>query len=118
MYEKLDRSEGNVLGFEVRDEVTEADLNGMLEEMERAIADHEEDLRILLRFDSIPGFEFGALDENVGFWLEHRDDVDRYAVVTDNSLVEGLVAVEDRLTAMEMREFDPDEIDDAWAWLK
>lgn len=117
MYEKLDRSEGRVLGFEIHDEVTEADLDGILEELEGAIADHDEPIRVLLRIESVPGVEFGALDEDLGFWLEHRDDIDRYAVVTENSLLEGLVAVEDRLTGMEVREFDPHEIDVAWAWL-
>lgn len=118
MYEKLDRSEGRVLGFEIHDEVTEADLDAILGELEAAINEHDEPIRVLLRVESIPGVEFGALDEDIGFWLTHRDDIDRYAVVTENSLIEGLVAVEDRLTEMELREFDPGEIDVALAWLE
>lgn len=118
MYEKLDRSAGNVLGYEIREEVTEEDLQEILSEMESAIEDHEGDLRILLRLDSIPGFEFGALDDDLRFWLEHREEIEKYAIVTDNSLIEGLVAVEDRLTDIGMREFDPEEIEAAWAWLE
>ena len=118
MYEKLDRSEGNVLGYEIEGEVTEEDLDEILSEMESAIEEYEDDLSVLLRLDSVPGFEFGALDEDLRFWLEHRDDIEKYAIVTDNSLIEGLVAVEDRLTDIGMREFDPEELEAAWLWLE
>jgi hypothetical protein len=118
MYEKLDRSEGNVLGYEIREAVTEEDLNEILSVLESAIEAHDEDLRILLRLDSVPGFEFGALDDDLRFWLAHRDDIEKYAIVTDNSLIEGLVAVEDRLTDIGIREFDPEESEAAWAWLE
>ncbi|GAB7093610.1 hypothetical protein JCM30237_07620 [Halolamina litorea] len=117
MYETLDRSEGRVIGFELHDEVTEADLNGILGEIERTIATQDRPVRVLLRFDDFPGVEFGALDEELGFWLEHGDDIDRHAVVSGSRLIEGLVAVEDRLTEMEIRQFDPDELAVAWAWL-
>ncbi len=79
MYEALDRSGGAILGYEIRDEVPEADLNEVLSELASAI--------------------------------------EEYAIDTDNSLIEGLVAVEDRLTDIGMREFDPEGIEVAWTWL-
>lgn len=104
------------MGDEIRDEVTEEDLKEILPEMKSAI--EEQNLGILRPFDSISGSEFGALDDDLRFQLEHRDDIDKYAVVTDNRLIKGLVAVEDRLTGIGMREFDPEEIEAAWAWLE
>lgn len=51
MYETLDRSDGRVLGYEIRDRVTEEELQAMIEEMETVIAE-EGSVRLLVHVPS------------------------------------------------------------------
>ncbi|QDX41432.1 STAS/SEC14 domain-containing protein [Salarchaeum sp. JOR-1] len=116
MHEKLDRSHGNVLGYEVRDELGEDDLAAILEDFEETIRE-EGSVRVLVEMPSVPTPQLDALDEDVGFWLEHGDDIEKYAVVGDSTLVEWATAAGDRVSSIDIRHFDAGDIDDAWAWV-
>lgn len=115
MYEKLDRSEGRVVGYEVRDELTEEELEEILLDLEEVIIE-EGSVRILVHVPSFPSPDLDALDEDIGFWLEHGDDIDQYAIVGDSKLVEWVTELEDRLTDIDLQYFE--ELDEAWAWLE
>ncbi|MFC7199638.1 STAS/SEC14 domain-containing protein [Halospeciosus flavus] len=117
MYEKLDRSEGRVVGYEVRDELTEEELEEILLDLEEVIIE-EGSVRILVHVPSFPSPDLDALDEDIGFWLEHGDDIDRYAIVGDSKLVEWVTELEDRLTDIDLQYFEEEDLDEAWAWLE
>lgn len=117
MYENLDESEGTVQGYEIRDEISEEEIEELLYELEEVI--HEEgEVRVLVHVPTFPSFEVEALDEDLGFWFLHGDDIERYAVVGDSKLMEWVVALEDRFVDIDIRYFDGEEIDDAWEWLR
>jgi len=117
MYEKLDRSHGAVRGYEVRDELSEADLEAIVADLEETI--HEEGaVRVLVAMPSVPTPELDALDEDLGFWLEHSDDIEKYAVVGDSTLVEWASSAGDLVSSIDIEHFEADERDDAWAWLE
>jgi len=117
MYEPLDRSDGRVLGYEIRDRVTEAELQAMIDEMETVI-EEEGSVRLLVHVPSFPSFELSALDDDLGFWFQHRRDLERYAVVGHSRLMEWASALGDRFTGVEIRYFEESEIGDAWDWLE
>ncbi|MFB6087679.1 MAG: STAS/SEC14 domain-containing protein [Haloarculaceae archaeon] len=117
MYEKLDRSSGRVLGYEVRDELTESQLESVLQDIERVIVEHGS-ARVLVYMPTVPRPDLDALDEDVGFWLEHGDDIERYAIVGDSRLLEWVTGLEDRVSGIDFRYFDESELDEAWAWLE
>lgn len=116
MYEKLDRSGDRVLGYEIRDRISEEELQEMLHEMETVIHDHGE-VRVLVHIPTFPSFELSALDDDLGFWFHHGDELERYAIVGDNRLVKWATELGDRITGTEIRYFEGDEIDDAWEWV-
>lgn len=117
MYEKLDGSGGRVLGYEIRDRISEAELREILREMEEVI--HEEGaVSVLVHVPTFPSFDPAALDDDLGFWLQHRQDLERYAVVGDSRLVEWATELGDRLVDTEVRYFEGDDLDDAWAWVR
>jgi hypothetical protein len=117
MYEKLDRSGGRTLGYEIRDRISEDELQEILREMEAVIHD-EGEVRVLVYIPTFPSFEIAALDDDLGFWFQHRDDLERYAIVGDNRLVEWASDLGDRLVGTDIRYFDEHELDDAWAWVQ
>lgn len=117
MYERLERSGGQVLGYEVTDRVTEAELQAMIREMETVI-DQQGSVSLLVYVRSFPSFELRALDDDLGFWFDHRRDLDRYAVVGDSRLIRWASELSDRFTRVQIRYFDETEIDDAWAWVE
>ena len=117
MYEKLDRSGEGVLGYRVSDRITEAELEAILQELETTIADRG-DVDLLVHVESFPTPELDALDEDIGFWLQHGDDIGRYAVVGDSSIMKWATKAGDRATEATVRYFEEPELDDAWEWVQ
>lgn len=116
MYEKLDRSGDGVLGYRVRDEVTESDLKQILQELETTIAE-EGRVDLLVHVESFPNPELEALDEDLGFWLEHGDDIGRYAVVGESTLMKWATKAGDKATDTDVRYFEEADLEDAWDWV-
>lgn len=117
MYERLERGGEAVLGYEVTDRVTEAELQAMIQEME-AVIDEQGSVSLLVYVPSFPSFELRALDDDLGFWFDHRRDLDRYAVVGDSRLMRWASELGDRFTRVEIRYFGETEMDDAWEWVR
>lgn len=117
MYEKLSRSDENVLGYEVREVLTEDQLEEILTEIEEAIADYGS-VRLLVSMPSVPYPDVNAIDDDLGFWLRHSENIDRYAVVGESSLLEWSSEIADRVTEPDFEYFEQDDIDDAWNWLE
>ena len=117
MYTKLDRSHDGVIGYELSGTITEAEFKEMIAEFETAINEAGE-LRLLIHTPRIPTFEFALLDEDFGFWLSHRHDIERYAVVGDGRLLEWATRVGDRITGIDVRHFKEADIETAWEWLE
>jgi hypothetical protein len=117
MYEKLSRSEGKVLGYEIREVLTEEQLDEILTEIEEVIADHGS-LRLLVSMPSIPYPDVKAIDDDLGFWLRHSENIDRYAVVGENPLLEWSSKVADRVSDPDIEYFEQAEIDAAWDWVE
>jgi len=116
MYETLPESTGRVLGFEVRGRIEGDELTAMLREMERVI-EEEGEVRLLIHLAEVPTTDFDALTEDLGFWLEHGDDIQRYAIVGDSTLLDWATDVAGPMTAFDIQYFAEDEMRDAWEWV-
>lgn len=117
MYEKLERSGGPVLGYEIRDQISEEELQEILDEMEAVIRE-EGEVRIVVYIPTFPSFEISALDDDLRFWFQHGDELERYAIVGDDRLVEWATELGDRIVGTEIRYFKEDDINDAWEWVR
>ena len=112
-----ERSEKQIVAVRIEETVTEADFEALVDEMEATI-DEFGSVRLYVEFEGIPRAELEALDDDLKFWLEHRDDLERYAVVSDNTLTEWLTELGDHLTGVDVEYFDIDERDAAWEWTR
>lgn len=117
MYEPLGRSGDGVLGYRVSDRITEDELEAILQDLETTIADRGE-VNLVVHVESFPTPELDALDEDIGFWLEHDDDIGRYAVVGDSSLMKWATKAGDRASEAEVRYFEEEQLAEAWDWVR
>lgn len=117
MYVKLSRSDDNVLGYEVREVLTEDQLDEILTEIEETVADYGS-VRLLVSMPSVPYPDVNALDDDLGFWLRHSENIDRYAVVGESPLLEWSSNIADRVSEPDIEYFEQTDIDDAWNWVE
>ncbi|AGB39110.1 SpoIIAA family protein [Natronococcus occultus] len=119
MIEKLPRSEGNSIGYEATDELSEDEYAEILADVEAAI-DEYGSAKLLLDLSGVSDSyaEFDAYEEDFGFYLRHGEDMDCYAVVGDDSVLEWGTELSDRVTETDIEFFDAEDLDDAWEYVE
>ena len=116
MLEKLPESTGNVLGYLARDKITDDELTAFAREFEAAI-EHHGKASLLVYLPEMPIMTPGALWEDLKLF-RYRNDIDRYAVVSDSRVFEWTSKVADALSSGEVRQFDTRQYEEAWDWLR
>jgi hypothetical protein len=116
VYRKLERSSGNVLGYEARGKLTKAELGAILADMEEAI-DRFGRVNLLVYLPEIPRPDLDAIGEDLEFARKHTKHVERYAVVGGSALLHLVARLEGPLVGIEIKHFEPDRLDEAWRWL-
>ena len=116
MYRKLERSSGNVLGYEARGKLTKEELGAILADMEEAI-DRFGRVNLLVYLPEIPRPDLGAIGEDLEFARKHTKDVERYAVVGGSALLDLVARLEGPQVGIEIKHFELDRLDEAWRWL-
>jgi len=115
----LDRRQKNVFGFEVTGKLTPEELQEFLPNMEMAVIEANNRLRLLIDVTEMQGADIKSEWEIFEFLKKHMQGIELIAIVGAHSwtkvmseILAGSVFVE-----AETRYFKPDEIDDAWTWL-
>ena len=116
MLRKLDKSTGNALGYEVQGKLTEQEFSALSEDFKSAIAEHG-GVRLLIRMPEVPKAELGALWEDLKL-LPYAKDVERYAIVGDNSMLAWGEKLADPVFAGEVKHFESSRTEEAWRWLR
>ena len=118
MMRRLERSEGKVVGYSLSGEVSDQEFTQAASELKDDIA-REHQIRVLFRLKDISLSSFtNAVQERFEFLREHTDDIERVAVVTDDTATKLLTGVADLLPDVETRTYSPDDETEAWAWLE
>lgn len=116
MIKKLSESTADVLGYEISEKVTEADYEILEPEIDAAVATYGS-VRLLFVFTAMVGIELSAIDNDLRIGLEHRDDIERIAIVSDSAVYAWLTASADYLIGIEAAHFAPRDLAAAWAWI-
>lgn len=121
MYTRLNgsmsESSGKTLGYKITGKITEAEYQALRAELNRAIAEHGK-IRLLVSIPELPAMEWGVFDEDLRFAAQHMNDIERFAVVGDSTLVEWMTKLSGAVVGTEVRHFEPTEMDDAWRWVR
>lgn len=118
MLRQLEASHDHIVGYSLAGDVTDEEYRQAASELRDAIARFGK-VRVLFRLSdlSIQSF-FAALDERFQFVQEHGSDVERVAIVSDETGAGLLSKVGGGLSQVETRHFGRDEEQQAWAWLE
>ncbi|QZT65368.1 MULTISPECIES: STAS/SEC14 domain-containing protein [Mycolicibacterium] len=116
MLEKLPESTGNVLGYLARAKITDEELTAFAREFEAAIERHGK-TRLLVYMPKMPTLTPGALWDDLKLF-RYRNNIERYAVVSDSPVFGWTSKVADALSSGEVRQFDTRQYEEAWRWLE
>ena len=117
MMRRLEKSHDEIIGYSLSGEVTADEYTQLASELRDEIARHGT-IRVLFRLSDL-GLSsfFTALDERLSFVRENRDDVERVAVVTDDTATQ-LLSKAAQAGPVELQTFSSDDEPKAWAWLE
>lgn len=115
----IETNNPKVLAFEVDGYVTGRDVERVAGRFLKAFAAND-GVRVLGRFKHLPGVDVATLmhDQTLSLKLQSMQRIERYAVVGGPEALKNLVALFDPLFKLEMRHFDAEAEDEAWAWLE
>ncbi len=118
MIRRLEQSHDHIVGYSLSGDVTEDDYTQAASELRDDIARHGK-VRLLFRLKdlSLSSF-FAALDDRFRFVVEHQDDIERVAVISDDTASGMIAKAAGGLSNMEIDTFSHDDEPKAWAWLE
>ena len=117
MYDLLEESAGNILGFKIGEDITFEDLHDMGEIMADAIATSGR-IRLLIEIEGFRHMEPEALLEKLKFARDHGKDIEKMAVVSDRVWIKSWLKIGGLFTHKEAEHFNRSETADAWKWLR
>ena len=118
MLRQLEATHDHVIGYSLGGEVSDDEYGQLLSELRDAIALHGR-IRVLFRLQDLsPKSFFTALDDRFRFFQEHGDAVERMAIVSTDTGGQWLTRLADVIGPVDTRHFDPDDEQEAWAWLE
>lgn len=114
MITKLDRSQGNTLGFAVSGDVTKADYDVLVPAVEAALTDADS-VRLLLDMTEFHWEKVGAWGADLSFGHEFHQKIARMALVGNKNWERHLAHLAQPFYAVETAFFE--DADQAWTWV-
>jgi hypothetical protein len=90
MFEKLEQSEGKVIGFRAVGKLTDEDYKSLIPQLEEII-EKEGKVRVLMNMHDFEGFTLKAAMDDTMYWLKHDKDTEKCAVIGDKKWEEWLI---------------------------
>ena len=119
MFYIMPESQGNIMGLRATGRLTDQDYQEvLLPSLENLLKQHGK-IRLLCFLDeNFAGLEPGAMWEDAKFFLPHRNDFEKMAIVGGPKWIEVIMKLFAPLMAGEMKTFPPEQLSEAWQWLK
>jgi len=116
---KLYHEHTSVFGFAITEKLTTEEIEGLLPEMEQAIAQSKKKLRLLIDVSEMHGADIKSEWDIFEFLKKHIGDIEYIAIVGSHSWTKVMseILVESVFVEVETRYFKTDEIEFAWKWL-
>ena len=114
----LPESKGKILGIRVSGKLTDRDYQDVLIPMLETVIKKHGKGRFLCAIDeTFSGMELGAMVDDVRFYLKHKDDIEKMALVGAQKWTELLMKVFAGLMQGDMKTFSAGAMPEAWAWV-
>jgi hypothetical protein len=119
MVKVLPGSDGNTLGIQVSGNLTSKDYEEvMIPKLEELINKHGKARFLCYLDEDFSGMEMGAMVDDAKFFLKHKDDLEKTAVVGAAFWIEMLTTMFAHVMQGEVKTFPGEQLDAAWEWIK
>lgn len=112
----LGSGDSSVIGMRVTGKVTAEGMAEFIERLEQAIANGGK-ARVFVDMVGYDGSELGVVKEKLNHMGTLWGGIERVAYVVEAGWMSGWIGLVDAVTPMHLRAFDPDEAEEAKAWL-
>jgi hypothetical protein len=116
MIEKIGENEGKIVGFKIIGNVTKADYEVMIPEVD-AIVKKEGSVSLLLDISQFKGEDLNALGDHFKMFRDYYKKIDKMAVIGDKSWEEWITKLYEDINP-KSKFFHSADIDSAWKWIK
>ena len=106
-----------VVGFKMSGKLKDEDYSAFVPQADKIVADAHGKVRVLVQFEDFRGWDLHGAWDDFKFGVKHYSDTERIAVVGDRKWEEWLARMWKPFTVSEVRFYDTDRADEAWAWL-
>lgn len=119
MFQVMPESAGKIIGIRVTGKITDQDYRGTLIPSLEALFKEHGKVRLLCFLDeNFMGFETGAKRDDAKFFLPHRDDFERMAIVGAPTWIELSLKLLAPLMQGDVKAFSGAQLAEAWEWLR
>jgi hypothetical protein len=113
----IQKAEGRILQIDVSGKLNKEDYATLITAAEQRIQPYGK-IRLLIEMHDFHGWVAGAIWEDVKFDVKHFNDIERIAVIGETTWHKWMTALFRPFTAAEVQYFEPDQSDQARAWIE
>ena len=117
MFQRMDKSLANAVGYKIIGKIQKEDYEKFLPEV-RALVEQFGSIRLLLDMSDYEGIEAKAWFSDAKFGKEFHKNLEKMAVVGDKRWNKWITSLSKRTFSGEARFFNEIDIETAWMWLK
>ncbi len=115
----LAESEGNLLGVEASETLTDADYTDIwIPQLDAVIEKYGKVRALIYMNEQFKGWEASALLDDAKYGLKHNNDFEKIAVVGAPGWVKWSMKLVTPFIKCEVKLFGGDQLEQAWAWLR
>ena len=119
MVKILPGGEGNILGVQASGSLTSKDYEEvMVPKLEEIINKYGKARFLCYLDDDFAGMDMGAMLDDAKFFLEHKDEFEKMAVVGGGMWVDVLAQLFSNFMAGEVKTFSGEQLAGGWEWIK
>lgn len=117
MFQEIPVNEPQVFAFKAVGRLTHDDYQTFLPRLEK-ILQQDGRISILLELENFHGWELQAAMDDYRFGMDHQDSFERIAIIGDKRWEEWLALLARPFVKADIRFFVPEQIGEAWDWLR
>ncbi|MGD0828023.1 MAG: STAS/SEC14 domain-containing protein [Desulfobaccales bacterium] len=119
MFQIMPESQGKILGLRATGKLTDQDYQEILIPCMEALIKKHGKVRLLCFMDEeFAGVEAWALWDDAKFFVPHRDDLEKLAVVGGPKWITLITKLFTPLMEGEVKTFPSDQLFEAWEWIR
>ncbi len=119
MFQIMPESQGKILGLRATGKLTDQDYQEVLIPRLEALIKKHGKIRLLCFMDEeFAGLEAGALWDDAKFFLPHKDDFEKMAIVGGPKWIKLIMKIFAPLMKGEHKTFAAGQLSKAWEWIR